>query len=292
MAARIAIFAEAADWHVGRLAAALGRRGCAVHVLSLKTCGFAVGAAPHGLCLPGFVHELPDAAFVRILPNGTTEQITLRLGVLHALREAGVRVVNDARAIERCVDKSMTSFLITRAGLPTPRTLVLEAAEAAQGALDAAPGDMVLKPLFGAQGRGLKRLAPGARVPPPEEVAGVYYLQDFVPPAGAGHGDFRVFVIGGHAVAAMRREAEGWITNIHQGAQGVAIDPEGDLAALAVAAAEAVGADVAGVDLIRGADGALQILEVNSMPAWSGLHAATGRDMAEPIAALLAGTAA
>jgi glutathione synthase/RimK-type ligase-like ATP-grasp enzyme len=46
----------------------------------------------------------------------------MRLGILHALRELGVMVWNDARAIERCVDKSMTSFLLARSAIPTPDT--------------------------------------------------------------------------------------------------------------------------------------------------------------------------
>ncbi len=70
--------------------------------------------------------RLPDGAFVRSVSTGTLEQITFRLGILHALRESGVRVWNDARAIERCVDKSTATFLFQKAGLPTPPTRVLE----------------------------------------------------------------------------------------------------------------------------------------------------------------------
>lgn len=284
--AEIVIFAEGADWHVRRLLAALKRAGRAVRVLSLKACGFAVGETAHGLLLPGFGDFLPSACFVRAVPAGSFEQVTARLGVLHALSALGVPVMNDARAIERCVDKSATTFLIARAGLPTPRTLVLEDRAAAQMLVDAAPGDTVLKPLFGAQGRGLARLAPGAPLPEAEAVGALYYLQDFV--AAAAPEDFRVFVVGGRPEAAMARRGTGWITNIHQGATGTAVAAEGPLAALAVRAAAAVGADHAGVDIIADRDGRLFVLEVNSMPAWKGLYEATGRDMAEPLAARLA----
>jgi RimK family alpha-L-glutamate ligase len=284
--AEIVIFAEGADWHVRRLLAALKRAGRAARVLSLKACGFAVGETAHGLLLPGFGDALPAACFVRAVPAGSFEQVTARLGVLHALSALGVPVMNDARAIERCVDKSATTFLIARAGLPTPRTLVLEDRAAAQMLVDAAPGDTVLKPLFGAQGRGLARLAPGASLPEAEAVGALYYLQDFV--AAAAPEDFRVFVVGGRAEAAMARRGTGWITNIHQGATGTAVAAEGPLAALAVGAAAAVGADHAGVDIIADRDGRLYVLEVNSMPAWKGLFEATGRDMAEPLAARIA----
>ncbi|MEP9354510.1 RimK family alpha-L-glutamate ligase [Xanthobacter sp. KR7-65] len=287
--AGVVLFAERVDWHTRSLLAALKARGCKPKVVSLKACGFAVGETAHGLLLPGFADDLPDACFVRSLPAGTLEQVTHRLGVLHALRELGVGVMNDARAIERCVDKSATTFLLARAGLPTPRTLVLEDAATARLLVSQAPGDSVLKPLFGAQGRGLQRIPPRGEVPAPEAVGGVYYLQDFVaaPPraAPAGtHEDYRVFVVGGRAEAAMVRRGTSWITNIHQGATGVAVAAEGPLADLAVRAAAAVGAAYAGVDLICDAEGALKVLEVNSMPAWRGLFDATGRNMAEPLA--------
>ncbi|WP_296583924.1 RimK family alpha-L-glutamate ligase [Xanthobacter sp.] len=288
------IFAERADWHTRSLVAALKARGVKPRIVSLRACGFAVGETAHGLLLPGFGDDLPDACFVRSVPAGTLEQITHRLGVLHALAALGVRVMNDARAIERCVDKSATTFLLAHAGLPTPRTLVLEEAATARMLVDSAPGDSVLKPLFGAQGRGLERIAPKGALPEPEAVGGVYYLQDFVAaPAQSGpdaiHEDFRVFVVGSRAEAAMARRAKGWITNIHQGATGAEVAAEGLLADYAVRAAAAVGASYAGVDLIRDAEGRLKVLEVNSMPAWHGLFDATGRNMAEPLAACLVG---
>lgn len=288
----MALFAEKPDWHTGGLLRALEAQGRTGRIIPLSRCGFALGESAHGLVLPGLSETLPPAAFVRTIPNGSTEEITLRLGVLHALGALGVKVVNSARAIERCVDKAMTSFLIARAGLPTPRTFVVQDRATAQALIAAAPGDTVLKPLFGSQGRGLRRLAAHEAAPEAEAVEGVFYLQDFVPRSDGPHADYRVFVVAGRAEAAMRRVNDDWITNIHQGAEGEPVPAIGPLAAMAVAAANAVGAQVAGVDLIEDRDGRLLVLEVNSMPAWSGLHDATGQDMAEPIAALLCGASA
>lgn len=290
--AGLVIFAERVDWHTRSLLAALKARGRTARVVSLRACGFAVGETAHGLLLPGFADDLPQACFVRSVPAGTLEQVTHRLGVLHALRELGVAVMNDARAIERCVDKSATTFLLARAGLPTPRTLVLEDAATARLLVDAAPGDSVLKPLFGAQGRGLRRIPAKGTLPSADDVGGVYYLQDFVTAAPGARGtfeDYRVFVVGGRAEAAMVRRGKGWITNIHQGATGIAAAAEGALADLSVRAAQAVGAAYAGVDLIADASGRLNVLEVNSMPAWRGLFDATGRNMADPLASCLIG---
>ncbi|MBS7544901.1 RimK family alpha-L-glutamate ligase [Ancylobacter oerskovii] len=282
----VVIFTEDADWHTRTLCRAIERQGLRVLVLSLNDCGFAIGETPHGLLLPGLDGQLPAAAFVRVIAKGTTEQITMRLGVLHALRELGVKVMNDARAIERCVDKSMTSFLIAQAGLPTPRTFVREDPAAMQALIDSAPGDSVLKPLFGAQGKGLRRIAAREPLPEATKVGGVYYLQEFVEGRRRDglFQDWRVFVVGGRAVAAMMRRSERWITNIHQGAAGEPAPLDGAAAELAIAATAAVGADYAGVDLIEEAGGGFTILEVNSMPAWKGLQKTTETDVAAAMA--------
>ena len=289
----VVIFTEKADWHSKGLSLACTREGLRPVILSTSDCGFDLASGRPGLILPGLEGRLPGAIFVRLIPAGSTEQITARLGLLHAARAAGVQVVNDARAIEACVDKSMTSFLIAHAGLPTPRTIVVEKPDAAQAARETIGGDVVLKPLFGAQGKGIRRLAPGDPLPAPDEVGGVYYLQEFIASRGStaagGAHDWRVFVLDGKPLAAMIRRSDGWVTNIFQGAQGEAADAAGEAGALAVRAAAAVGAAYAGVDLIEDEDGRFLILEVNSMPAWKGLAEATGVDVAAALARDLAG---
>ncbi|MEK0083021.1 ATP-grasp domain-containing protein [Benzoatithermus flavus] len=281
------------SWHGIRLRQALERHGLAVRRLGFDQCRLDAGGGPGGPVL-GDLDDLPAAVVVRSIPAGSFEQVTLRLGLLHALAELGVLVVNTARAIERCVDKSMTSFLLARAGLPTPPTWVTETAEEAAtiAAREQAAGRaLVVKPLFGAQGKGLRLVREPGELPDPAEVGGVYYLQRFVgrPTAdGAGWRDFRVFVVGSEAVAAMARQGTTWITNIGRGGQPVPVPARGILAELAVAAAAAVGADHAGVDLIETAEGGFLVLEVNSMPAWQGLQSVTPTDIADRIAAHVA----
>jgi tetrahydromethanopterin:alpha-L-glutamate ligase len=273
---RIALFAEPGDGIARRIAAACERRGAEVVRLSLKACGFDTGAA-HGLALPGFGDGMPDAALVRGVPAGSFEQVTLRLGVLHALREAGVTVWNDARAIEACVDKSMTTHLVCRAGIASPPTFTAQSREEAAAivARECSGGaGLVMKPLFGAQGRGLRLIRSADEVPPEEEIGGVYYLQHFVEPAGSHWQDYRLFVCAGKVLAGMTRIGASWITNVKQGGSPRPAVLTADLIDTAERAARAVGADYAGVDVIRGRDSVLYTLEVNSMPAWSGLEAA------------------
>ena len=130
-AIRVALFVDQPDWHARRLVKAFAAEGAEVTCLSLRDCGFRTGSG-HGLVLPGFEEALPDGAFLRQISAGSFEQVTMRLGVLHALREFGVPVCNDARVAERCVDKSMTSFLLHRAGVATPVTWCVESPAPAQ----------------------------------------------------------------------------------------------------------------------------------------------------------------
>ncbi|WP_042268011.1 ATP-grasp domain-containing protein [Paraburkholderia heleia] len=289
---RIAIMTDETGWHTTRLKKAFRARGAQARCVDLADCRIDTTWTPHGLALPGFGRTLPDAVFVRGIAGGTFEQVTLRLGILHALRESGVPVYNDARAIERSVDKSMTTFLLHRSGVPTPATWVGESAAFAQRVLmrEAAAGRrVVLKPLFGSQGHGLKRLGPGAAPPrvlaplpslkPYRQVA---YLQRYVEGARPGF-DWRVLVIGGRAVAAMRRTGgKGWIHNVAQGARCEAAALDAALARTAIRATEALGLDYAGVDLIPDPDDPARplVLEVNGVAAWRGLQSVTSVDLA------------
>ncbi len=282
---RIALFVEegGGDWHARRLAKAMTARGAQVVTTTLKACAFDT-SAQSGIAIPGFGGRLPDGAFVRSVSTGSLESITLRLGVLHALRESGVKVWNDARAIERCVDKSTATFLFQKAGLPTPPTRVFETRERAVAYVAEARRALVLKPLFGSQGNGLRRIGSPDDLPAPEAVGNVYYLQDFVAPIAEHFQDWRVFVSRGRILSAMIRRSQSWVTNVHQGAEPVPHEPDAHMARLALDAVEAIGADYAGVDLIETEGGQLALLEINSNPAWKGLQSVTSAEIAETLA--------
>jgi tetrahydromethanopterin:alpha-L-glutamate ligase len=279
----LAIFTDAPSWHGRELKRAAKARGFDARYVSLARCYFDLENR-HGLVIPGFEKRLPDAAFVRAIPAGTFEQVTLRLSLLHALRELGVVVYNDARAIEKSVDKAMTSFLLHRAGIATPATWVTEEGAVARRVLikeTESAGELVMKPLFGAQGEGLQRLATGMTLPDMESYRGVAYLQRFVDAREKGWHDWRVFVAGGRAVAIMRRHGKSWINNVAQGARCEASEPDGELAHLAERATEALGLDYSGVDLMRDHIGRAFVIEVNGIPAWKGLQSVTTTSIAQ-----------
>jgi tetrahydromethanopterin:alpha-L-glutamate ligase len=283
---RIAVIGHRRDGHARGLLKRLQGLGAQATFVDLSSCTFST-RHPSGLAIPGFGPHLPHGVIVREIAAGSFEAVTRRLGVLHALRELGVLVWNDARAIEHCVDKSMTSFLIARAGVPTPDTWAIEGREAALliAQRETVRAPLVLKPLFGSQGRGLRLIRAATDLAPEEAVAGVYYLQRYVGQSGQEHSDFRAFISGGRVVAAMRRRAFHWVTNVKRGGQPEAAQLSAELAELAIRAAAAVGADFAGVDILVGSDGRPYILEVNSMPAWQGLQSVAEADVAGSIAA-------
>src|SRR2546421_1606238 len=219
----IAIVTDRQDWHARELGKALAALGARATCVQLTACRFDTECSS-GLRIPGFADRLPSAVLVRCMAGGTFEAVTLRLGILHALRDNGVPVVNDARAIERCVDKSTTSFLLARAGIATPATWTMETPEAATAIVrrEIRAGPLVLKPLFGSQGRGLRLIRSDEDLPDPAAVKGVYYLQRFVGVERDGFRDFRLLVSHGRVVTAMMRHATSWVTNIKRGGRPVA----------------------------------------------------------------------
>ena len=279
----VVLFTAARDWHARALRAALERNDAQVTEMRLEACAFDSTAAC-GLRF-GRLPGLPDGVLVRTVAAGSFEAVTRRLGILHALKALNVPVWNEARAVERCVDKAMTTFLLARAGLPVPASWAVEGIEAAREIVASEAGPLVLKPLFGSQGRGLVLVRAPDDLPPAEELAGVYYLQRFIGGPGPDFRDYRVFVIEGEAVAAMARHGANWITNIRQGGRPRAIPFDRELSELAVRSAQAVGASFCGVDVLRGPDGSPYVLEVNSMPAWSGLQSVASVDIAGALAA-------
>jgi len=281
----VAVFTDKLDWHVIRTLRALRAQGATPIAVRLSACKIETGRV-QGLIIPGF-HDLPDLAIVRAIGDGSLEAITMRLGVLHALEALGVPVVNSARAIERCTDKSMASFLLAQAGLPAPQTFAAQTLAQARDIArrECAKGPLVMKPLFGAQGWGLRLIEHEGDLPSLQDARGVFYLQRFVGPARPPFEDMRILVSGGEAIAAMRRRSSHWITNVRQGAKPLAVEPSAREAEIALAAAAALGVDFAGVDIINDNRGEPLILEVNSMAGWSGLQRVTPFSIADRVAA-------
>lgn len=284
---KIPVFTDDSGWHGNRLKEAFAVHGYQTVFVSLKDCFLDLAGDSRGVVIPGF-DDLPKFAFVRGVPGGTLQQVITRLDILHALEMLGVKVYNTGRAVERTVDKAMTSFLLHHHGISTPDTWVCESRLKAHVIMEreiSIDKPLVIKPLFGSQGNGVRLIKHGDALPVPMEahVDGLYYLQRYVDSGEGAWHDHRVFVIQGKAVAAVVRHGTSWVNNVALGGHCEAIAHDGELGVLAESAAKAVDIDYCGVDIIRDHHGKLFVLEVNSIPAWKGLQGAVDVDIAQAL---------
>ena len=280
---KFAVLAAPDSWYHRDLARAAGDRH-EVTVHSFSELSAAVGPGGHRLAsgesdLRGF-----DAVIVRTMPPGSLEQVVFRMDALGRLEASGTTVVNSPRSLEAAVDKYLSSAKLADAGLPTPRTIVCQTVDDALAAFDELGGDVVVKPLFGGEGRGITRLSDEnlalRAFSMLAQLNAVIYLQEFVQHLGY---DIRLFVLGSHVFGMKRINPTDWRTNVSRGATTEPFEVDDRYAQLARSAATAVGAMIAGVDILPACDGREVVLEVNAVPGWKAL----ARTLQTDIAALI-----
>jgi RimK family alpha-L-glutamate ligase len=285
---RVGVLGASGSWHSRGLIDALAARGH--EVVAIPTTRLLSEVDAHGnvhvLGPDGTVLDALDLLLVRGLPRGSLEQVIFRMDALHVLAERGVRCVNSPRAIERTVDKSWAGAVLARAGVRTPPTIVCERYEAAMRAFEQLGGDVVIKPLFGAMGNGIVRVEDrdvAHRVFRALELERtVYYVQRTIAPAGSRN--LRALVVAGEVAGAMERVTDSWRANIARGARPRRVALGEAERALALAAAAAVEADVAGVDLLVAPPGEVVVLEVNGIPGWQALQSVCEQNLTGVVA--------
>jgi RimK family alpha-L-glutamate ligase len=278
---RMAVLAAPDSWYLGDLVRAAGS-GHEIVQVPFTEMGARIERDGELLIYSG-EHRLADfdALLVRTMPPGSLEQVVFRMDCLGRLEAQGVVVLNPPRAVEAAVDKFLTSAKLAAAGLRTPRTYCCQTADDAMAAFAALGGDVVVKPIFGSEGRGIARLNDEALALRAfkmlVQLGAVLYVQEFIAHEGF---DLRLLVVGDKVLAARRRNPLDWRTNLSRGARAEPFVPDDSLVAAARQAAAAVGAPLAGVDLLPGRHGTLYALEVNAVPGWKGLAAAHQTDVA------------
>lgn len=283
---RIAILSGGTGWHVQdllRAAGELGHEADAVDFRGLFAAHFSSVVGPDPLA--GF-----ETVIVRTMPAGSLEQIVFRMDVLQQAVSRGQVVLNPPRAVETCVDKFLTDHRLRQAGLPVPLSVVCQRWQDAMPAFEQMGRDVVVKPVFGSEGRGMVRVTDRELAWRTffaiEQTGGVIYLQQFVRHPGW---DVRAFVLNGRVLGAMRRTAkEDWRTNVAQGGSAERCELTAEQVGLALAATEAVGAVVAGVDLLCDERGEWYVIEVNAVPGWRAFSVACGVDVAAEVVRFVA----
>ncbi|WP_327674378.1 RimK family alpha-L-glutamate ligase [Kitasatospora sp. NBC_00458] len=205
-----------------------------------------------------------------------------------SLEAFGARPLNGAAATRVCGNKWSTYLRLTEHGIPTPTTLLAPTPETGLEAVESIGYPAVIKPLSSSWGNRVSlitdRYAADAVLEHcaalPSAVARTVIVQEAVRP---GSPDIRGIVVGGVCLGAVVRSSGDWRNNVARGATVEPLPPDEEVDRLCVRAAAAVGATIAGVDLVRRADGGYTVLEVNSRVEFQGFERATGVDVAARI---------
>ena len=208
--------------------------------------------ADQGAPVPTPNGEPMDVILVRTMPPGSLEQVVFRMDLLARLEANGTKVVNSPKSLE-----AMSAFF-------------------------ALGEDVVVKPLFGSEGRGI------VRVSDPDlahrtfrtlmRLDSVLYLQRFI-----NHGGFdvRILVLGNQVLGGMKRRSPGdFRTNVARAAIAEPHSPTPTEMEFALKAAAITGALIAGIDLLYDEAGRCYVIEVNAVPGWQAFGRVTGIDVA------------
>ena len=178
----------------------------------------------------------------------------------------GVPVVNSSLVAERCGDKYVTSQILAREGIPTPRVLMAFDEESALKAVEAMGYPCVMKPVVGSWGRLLAKIENREMAEALIEHKAtlgvnhqVFYIQEYIDKPGR---DIRAFVVGDECIAAIYRSSENWITNTARGGVATNCPVTPEIAELCQRGAHAVGGGLLALDLFETENG-LSINEIN-----------------------------
>lgn len=281
---RIGILSTSPKIHsTHRLAEAAKARGHEVHVINHRRCYMNIASMKPSVHYKGQEISGLDAVIPRIGASITF----YGTAVLRQFEMMGVYPLNESVAISRSRDKLRSLQLLARKGIGLPVTGFAREPDDIRDLIEMVGGaPLVVKLVEGTQGMGVV-LAETANAA--ESVIQAFYgldanilVQEFIQEAEGG--DIRCFVIGDKVVGAMKRQAkEGeFRSNLHRGGEATPIKITPEERSTAKRAAQIMGLNVAGVDILRSNHGPV-VIEVNSSPGLRGIEAATGKDIASLI---------
>ncbi|MEL9990915.1 MAG: RimK family alpha-L-glutamate ligase [Thermoproteus sp.] len=225
----------------------------------------------------------PDVVVIRgigfLLDSNT---MIRRVTTLEILEQEGTIAINPIRGLMASRDKLMSLYILRRAKIPIPPTVVTEDLFYAYNAAKALEA-VVVKPIQGSRGFGAMLFTD------PDSAFQVMrtllishnplYIQKYIEKPNR---DIRVIVVDGRAIGCMYRISNMWKTNIAQGARAEPCSLSAELEELAVRATKALGLIYSGVDIGEGKNGYV-VFEVNASPDWRGFKSSTGINPAQYI---------
>ncbi len=231
--------------------------------------------------------ESAELHFDAVIPRIGASVTSYGCAVLRQFEVGGTYSINESIAITRSRDKLRAHQLLARKGVGQPITSYAHSADATLDLIDSVNGaPLIVKVMSSTHGNGVvlaeTSKAAESLINAFRGLNADFLVQEFIKEAGGS--DIRCFVIGDKVVAAMQRTAQPgeFRSNLHRGGTAQVVKLRPDERRLAVRAAQVMGLDLAGVDIIRSSHGPL-VLEVNSSPGLEGIENATGKDVAGAI---------
>ncbi|TWT67283.1 Alpha-aminoadipate--LysW ligase LysX [Allorhodopirellula solitaria] len=292
-------------WHLNELRAAGTRSGVDVCFADYESIVARVdragassnvmGEAPDTGHRCGWPLDQFDGILTRTMPPGSMEQILFRLAVLHdeygcrAKSDNAASIVNPPAAIELAIDKYATLARVARMGIATPATGIAQSRAEAMELFHQFGGDVVVKPIFGGEGRGVMRIQDPelawTTFSTLQQLGAVLYVQQFVAPGGR---DLRLLVIGPHVHAIRRTCPDGFRTNVRAGGTAEAVELCDHWRDLACRVCSEFGLTLAAIDLLETTAGNdYRLVEVNAIPGWKSAQRTISVCLAEQIVSVL-----
>ena len=211
----------------------------------------------------------------------------------YCLELCGYNVINSSRIGEICGNKLLTSMILKKNDIPTPKSYFSFNSDSAFNfisTIDLDQNPLVFKPVIGSWGRGvfpvrnkeIGKIIVEMRQESTSPFSSIFYFQELIhrPPR-----DIRCIVVGEKLIAAVYRYSsdDEWRTNVAKGGKAELIEVTSELEELALKAARAVGAGVLGIDMMEDEKRGLVVHEINNTVEFRGASLATGIDIADMI---------
>lgn len=250
-------------------------------------------------CFVDLTHESPQihldgeelTGIDGVIPRIGASVTRYGTAVLRQFEVQGIYTINDSVGINRSRDKMRSLQMLASKGIGLPVTGFAHSPDDGKDLVNIVGGaPLIIKLVEGTHGAGVvlteTRKAAESVIEAFRSLKAQFLVQEFIKEAGGA--DIRCFVVGNKVIAAMRRQAaEGeFRSNLHRGGSAEVIKFTPEERSTAVRAAQTMGLNLAGVDLLRSNHGPV-VMEVNSSPGLEGIENATGKDVAGEIIAFV-----